>query len=97
MMVTSSRTLRLAPREIDQQVGDELARAVVGDLAAAVDLDHRYADVAQQVLGLAGLAEREHRRMFEQPQFVGSVGAALGGEGLHRTPGRFVFDYSQGA
>ena len=57
--------------QIEQQVGDELARAVVRHLAAAVDLDDRDAVVAQQVLAAAGEPERVDRRMLGQPDLVG--------------------------
>ena len=46
----SSRTPRPRPPQVEQQVRDELAGTVVGDLPAAVDLEHRDAVVAQQVL-----------------------------------------------
>jgi hypothetical protein len=47
------RAPSLAPAQVEQQVDHRLAGAVVGDLAAAVDLHHGDADVGQQVLGLA--------------------------------------------
>jgi hypothetical protein len=42
-----------APAQVEQQVDHHLAGAVVGDLAATVDLHHGDADVGQQVLGAA--------------------------------------------
>jgi hypothetical protein len=87
--------LELAPAQVEQQVDHDLAGAVVGDLAAAVDLHHRDADVAQQVFRLARQALGEYRRMFAEPEFVGRVGAARGGEFLHRGEGRRVVDAAE--
>jgi hypothetical protein len=79
--------LELAPAQVEQQIDHDLAGAVVSDLAAAVDLHHRDADVTQQVFRLAREALREYRRMLAEPEFVGRVGAARGGEFLHRGEG----------
>jgi hypothetical protein len=49
--------LEAAAVEVEQQVAHHLAGAVVGDLAAAVDLDQRDVGDVEQVLGLAGLAQ----------------------------------------
>ena len=57
--------------QVDQQVRDELPRAVIRDLTAAIDLDHRMPFVAQQVLATAGETERVDRRMLGQPDLVG--------------------------
>lgn len=84
-----------AALEVEQQVADDLAGAVVGDLPATVDLDDGHADVPEQVFRLAGKALREHRRMLAEPQFVGRAVITLGGKGLHRTPGRFIVDPAQ--
>ena len=89
--------LEAAALQVEQQVDDDLAGAVVGDLAAAVDLHDRDADVAQQVFGLAGQAQREHRRVLAEPEFVRRVGVARGGEVLHRAPGRLVVDQPEPA
>ncbi len=42
------------------------------------------------MLGLAGLALGEHRRVFHQPDLIGCRGAALVGEALHRVPDGLV-------
>jgi hypothetical protein len=86
---------KFAPAQVEQQVGDDLAGAVIGDLAAAIDLHHRDADVLEQMLRLARQALREYRRMFAEPEFVGSVGVACSGELLHRGEGRRVVDAAQ--
>ena len=84
-------------REVEQQVGDELARAVIGHLSAAVDLQRRDAVVAQQVLAAPGESERVDRRMLGQPDFVLRAGVARVGERLHRTPRRDVVGASERA
>ena len=78
------------PAQVHQRVGHQLAGAVVRHLPAAVDLHDRDVARRQHVLRLAGLAEREHRIMLDEPQFVGGVLAACIGELLHRAPDRLV-------
>ncbi|MBK6336890.1 MAG: hypothetical protein IPF60_14460 [Betaproteobacteria bacterium] len=85
-----SRTPQLQPPQVEQQVRDQLARTMVGDLPAAVDLDRGDAVVAQQVLAAAGEAQRVDGRVLGQPDFVGRAGGAGVGERLHRAPGRQV-------
>ena len=89
--------LDLQALQVEQEVDDDLAGAMVGDLAAPVDLDDGDADIAQDVLALAGLAQREHGRMLDHPQFVGSFRCPPGGEFLHRAPGWFVIDPAETA
>jgi hypothetical protein len=48
-------------REVDQCVHDELARAVVGDLSATIDLECLDAIVAQQMFAPAGKSQRIDR------------------------------------
>jgi len=81
--------------QVGQRIGHELARAVVGHLAAAVGLHHRNIARGQHMLGLAGQSLCEHRRVFAQPQLVRAVGAALGGVALHGLDGRQVVDPAQ--
>ena len=76
--------------QVHQRIGHQLAGAVVGHLATAVDAEHRDVAGSQHVLGLAGLAQREHRIVFDQPQLVGRVGAAGVGEALHGPPHRLI-------
>ena len=60
--------------EQHDRVGDELAGAVIGDVAAALDLDDL--DVAGRehvLLRLAAAAEREHVRMLDDDQRVGRL------------------------
>ena len=67
--------------QIEDGVADELAGAVIGDVAAAVDLVEGDAAAGQQFVGgedvgaVGVAAEGEHRRMLEQQQDV--VDAAL--------------------
>ena len=85
-----------APRQVDQQIGDELAGAVVGDLAAAVDVHQRDAGrVLQQVFGLARLAEGKYRRMLEQPDLVGGGRLAGRGKRPHRLERRRVVHHAE--
>ena len=69
--------------EVEQEVDADLAGAVVGDLAAAVDLHQRDTDIPQQVLRLSGLAQGEYRGVFDDPQFIGGFRCACGREFLH--------------
>lgn len=89
--------LDLQPLQVEQEVDDDLAGTMVGDLAATVDLDDGDADIVQDVLALAGLAQREHRRMLDDPQFVGRFRCPPGGEVLHRAPGWFEIDPAETA
>ncbi|MNI20362.1 hypothetical protein D3C73_738430 [compost metagenome] len=75
---------------VQQQISHQLARAVVGHLTTTVDLHHRNITGKQQMLGLAGLALGEHRRVFDQPDLVGGIVAAFVGEALHGMPDRLV-------
>jgi hypothetical protein len=60
--------LDAAPREVDQRVDDELPRAVIGDVAAAVGLDEGNAVADRRVL--RALPQRVDRRMLEKPELV---------------------------
>jgi hypothetical protein len=55
------------PLQVDQRVGHHLAGAVVGHLPAAVGGHHRDVARRQHVLGPAGQAQGEHRRMLANP------------------------------
>ncbi|MCY1454252.1 hypothetical protein D9M71_713040 [compost metagenome] len=68
---------------------------MVGDLAAALDLDHRDVSRRQQMLGLAGLALGEHLGMLQQPDFVGRPFVALASQATHRLQGRQVVHQPQ--
>ncbi len=76
--------------KVDQHVGDDLAGAVIGNLAAAIGLNHRYRRGLQQMLGLARETLGIDRRMLQQPNFVARFGVALRSESLHRVPRGFV-------
>jgi hypothetical protein len=76
-------------------VADELARAVPGDLPAAIDVNHRRA-VGRALPGFRALARRVDGRVFEQQHRVGFV--AIGHGGMDRAlaiPGRLVVDASR--
>src|ERR1700687_2754489 len=76
--------------EVDQKVDDQLSRPVISDLAPSIDLQNRNGIGAQNMLGATGEAERVHRRVLGQPDFVCRVGSARVGESLHRAPGADV-------
>ena len=60
-------------RERDDRVADELARAVIRDVAAAVGVDELGADrrgIAQDVLALRARTERVHVRVLLQQQVL---------------------------
>ncbi|MNE57893.1 hypothetical protein D3C80_1528840 [compost metagenome] len=78
------------PAHIKQQVSHQLARTVIGHLAAPVGLHYWNIAGHQQVLGLARLALGEHRRVLHQPDLVASFGAALVGEPAHGLEHRLV-------
>src|ERR1700694_1412798 len=50
--------------EIDQQVADQLSRAVVSDLPPPIDLQNRDRVGAQNMLGATGESERIYRRVL---------------------------------
>ncbi len=54
------------------RIADELTRAVPGDLAAAVDIDHRSA-VGRPLVRLGALARRVDGLVLEQDQRVGPL------------------------
>ena len=62
------------PAQVDQRIGDHLPRPVVRDLAAAVARGHGDAARVEQVLGAAGDALGEDRRVLAQPELVGRDG-----------------------
>src|SRR3546814_6499517 len=62
----------------------------LGHLATTVDVQHRDVAGHQHVLGLAGLAEGEHRVVLDHPDLVGRRFVAHVGETLHSAPDRFV-------
>ena len=81
--------------QIDQRVDHELPRPVVGDLPAAVDLDHRDVAGIAQMRGIGVHPEREHRIVLQNPDLVRRRRIAPIGEVLHRAPGLEVPDAAQ--
>ena len=59
-----------AAAKVDQRIHHELARPVVGHLAAAVDADDRDVAGREQVFGLAIQSLREDRLVLEEPELV---------------------------
>ncbi len=73
------------PRDIDKRIDHELARAVIGDFAAALDTQQRDARIDFRAMRVPGpLAQRVDRRMLQQPQFVRGRLRALCRELPHR-------------
>ena len=89
------------PLQVDQRVGHHLPRAVVGDLPAAVGLNHRDALRVQHVVGLSRHALGVDRVVLAQPDLVGRVRITPGGELAHRldaaVASRLVADVPFGA
>ena len=96
MAVTSSRTLIFRRAQVEQQVDHDLAGAVVGDLATPRSiLTTGDADILEDVLRLAGLAEGVDRRVLDDPDFVRRFSRAGGREILHGLEGGLVIDPAQ--
>src|SRR3546814_16094802 len=74
--------------QVEQRIDHDLAGAVVGHLATTVDVQHRDVAGHQHVLGLAGLAEGEHRVVLAHPDLVGRRFSAHVGETLHSATNR---------
>ncbi|MNY32374.1 hypothetical protein D3C86_1665850 [compost metagenome] len=75
---------QVAAAQVQQQVGHDLARPVISDLSATIDLDDGNRGIGrEQVRGVPGLAERVDRRVLDQPDLVRRVGRAGLGIGAH--------------
>lgn len=65
-----------------------MTRTVVGDVAAALDLEDGDIPGSQQVLCVASAPEREHVRVLDQDERVGDrFGLSCGHELLLQSPG----------
>src|SRR5207244_12407473 len=85
------------PPQVDQWVHHELPRAVVGYLAAAVDV-YDWNIAGHQHVGRARVhPEREHRRMLEKPDFIRRGGITFVREALHGAPGGLIINAAQTA
>ena len=91
MLRTRVRTLKPSRLQVEHQVADDLAWAVIGHLAAAVALDDRYVTGGKQVLRPPRLPLREHGGVLGEPQFVRRRVASGVGERAHR-PEHVVVD-----
>ena len=76
----------LFPPNVDQRVNHQDAGAVVGHLAATVDLHYRDVPRREQVLSRGIETQREHGRVFAEPDFVLGRVIAFVGEALHGLP-----------
>ena len=82
---TSARRQR-EPLQIEQHVDDELARAVIRHLAAAIDLHDRNIAGREHVAAVRAHSEREDGRMLDEPNLVARRRAALDRKALHLAP-----------
>src|SRR4051812_6298749 len=87
--------LDAAPCGVDERIDDGLAGSMVGDLAAAVALYDRDGARRRAEGRVGALAERVHRRVLEEPQFIAARLGALARESAHRLPGRPVVDAAE--
>ena len=81
--------------DVDEWIDHELAGTVIGHLPAAIDLDHGDVAGGEHVARVGVQAQREHRRMLEQPDLVRRVLVARVGDALHLAPGGLVVDLAQ--
>src|SRR5690606_24966848 len=72
--------------QVDKAIGNDLARAMVGDLPATVGAHNRNGATVKYVFRLAGLAQRIDGLVLDQPDFVGRFRPAFFGEVLHGLP-----------
>nr|GEU28320.1 hypothetical protein [Tanacetum cinerariifolium] len=80
-----SLAARLVAAQVHQQVNHHLAGAVEGHFPAAVGLHHgNRCGPGQQVAAVGAQAQREHGRVFDDPQLVARVRRAGVGKGAHR-------------
>ncbi len=89
--------LRAVPTafKIDQKINDELTRAVVRHIAAAVAVDQRDAVDMGACSVTAFKAHGKHRRMLQQPNFVIGRRRARVRECLHGAKGFAVVHYAK--
>src|SRR5699024_3069433 len=72
--------------EIDHDVNHDLARAVVGNLTAAVNGHNLDVAGGQNMFGAAVAPLREYRFVVQKPELVVVFRAATGRKTLHGTP-----------
>lgn len=83
------------PAEVNQGIGDNLARSMKSDLAAPVALHHRNVARAKQVIGFASEALCVNRVVFAEPQGIRRCVVAFGSEGLHGRISVLVIDATE--
>ncbi|MNF01155.1 hypothetical protein D3C80_2001060 [compost metagenome] len=69
--------------------------AVIGDLAAAINLHHRDVSRCEQMFGLASLTLSKYPGVLQQPDFVRCPFVALGSQASHRFEGRQIVHQPQ--
>src|SRR5690606_16453740 len=90
------------PAQVQDRVGNKLARPVIGNISAPVHLDNLHALLGalrlahQQVLNLAGAAQRVRVRMFYKQQGIdNAVLGTQGGESALYVPRSVVLHTSE--
>src|SRR5690606_6389831 len=78
---------RKAP-QVDEDVRNDLTRAVIRDLTAAVDLHDRDVAGRKEMRSVGIEAEREYRRVLDEPDLVRRLRGAPLGEVAHLLPDR---------
>ena len=82
---TWQRTSRAAALQVEHDIGDPLAGAVIGVLAAAAAAEHREPVRVEQIVGPCAGAGGVERRVFEQPdQFAGAARRGSPRRAFHR-------------
>ena len=81
--------------QVDEGVGNELARAVVRDLPTPITRDNRYVARIVHVIRLTSQPLGEYCWVLAVPNLVWGVGVAGIGKRAHRIKRRLVGDYSQ--
>ena len=81
--------------QVEQHIGQQLPRAVVRHLPAAIDIDHGNAPGGQQVFTPGVHPEGKNRRVLQQPDLVRGVRIARLGERLHIVPDRYIVTQPQ--
>src|SRR5690606_609064 len=76
------------PAQVDENVSDDLTRAVIRHLPAPVDLHDRDIAGREHVRAVRVQSEREDRRMLDEPDLVGGLGGAPLRECPHLVPDR---------
>ena len=84
----------VATPDVKQQVNDQLARSVIGDLSAAVGCDNGNGGVQKRLLR-AGISLCVDRVMLQYPELIHCFAGAGPGEFLHPGAGVAILDLAE--